>query len=168
MHRPSISMATFTHKFGGTIEQGQRRSPFGSFEEGNMEQTRIIRLVLDVVLIDRTKPPSQNHELLIRAIPGVVFVPRWMRISWRVEQEIPLPNPLRWEVYFDHGSPFHNRKKPAVIDTEPSNDNGRHSGETKPERAEEDGDYKYGVRVIDLKGDKVLSDDDPYLIVRAP
>lgn len=142
-----------------------------------------IQLVPDIV-IENSVP-----KLLVRALPGVALIPLNSLVAWEVDSlassfSIPAfpqathPYPfvrpslrrhLRWEMYFLGQSPFFRRAGfKTYFETKvqsPHPTQGRHTGESEELPATQDGDFKYGVKVIDQASGDVISDDDPRLIV---
>lgn len=95
---------------------------------------------------------------------------------------------LRWVLEFQRGSPFEDRRQ-WIIETRntglgagvnrlPREAAGLleelnlsaevafdHRAVTEPARADEPGDYKYDLRVEDPDTDKIVSDEDPVIVV---
>jgi hypothetical protein len=97
--------------------------------------------------------------------PDTAQVQRGTLVTWRFRANgltIPL---LRWTVYFNHGSPFGGHGNQFITDTNPVG--GQHTKTTGSMSADDPGDYKYGVRVVDSVKQTTLADDDPRLIVLA-
>lgn len=68
--------------------------------------------------------------------------------------------PLKWTVYFRNKQPFGpNGYTELSTPAAPGSPVGMRFG-----TAETPGDYKYGVRLVDARGEEI-SDDDPFLIV---
>jgi len=92
-------------------------------------------------------------------------------VSWSIEVRGRTPS-VGWEIYFENDSPFRRRSYRVattmrVSQTYPPSDEAAiHVGEVDAGTAEEPGEYKYGVRASDDSTGRILSDDDPYIIVR--
>jgi hypothetical protein len=133
----------------------------------------------------------------LRTVPDPAIVSVGTPITWLCRSPrltVPL---ARWMVYFNRGSPLHlqrgdplpaltqirvttrnthlgtiisrapqilNLLKDAGVETDDVVD---HSGVAGPVFADEQGDYKYGVRIesASAEKDELLDDDDPRLIV---
>lgn len=76
---------------------------------------------------------------------------------------------LRWDFYFQQGSPFRNFFGNLYISTSQestSPESANHQGSTEPLIVEAEGKFKYGIRVTETESKEVISDEDPVLIVR--
>jgi hypothetical protein len=79
---------------------------------------------------------------------------------------------VAWEIYFQGKGPFNQLSYRATTEVvvprtdPPQQDVGVHVGKIDAGKAEEPGEYKYGVRAIDEATRHALSDDDPHIIVR--
>jgi hypothetical protein len=94
--------------------------------------------------------------------PDPAVVKRGSLVNWNF-QAIGIAYPkLEWTVYFSKGTPFRQGIR-FVAGT--SEVRGQHAGASPPMTAEDPGDYKYGVRLVDTANQKTLGDDDPRLIV---
>lgn len=105
---------------------------------------------------------TSEAQLQIQPDPAIVHVGD--RVAWELFFDSPRRNfrsPLLWIIYFrekhafrnHYGSEWQQRSEPnqkVIVDAG---------------KAEEHGDYKYGVRIINAETGKELSDDDPRLIV---
>lgn len=97
-------------------------------------------------------------------LPDPAIVRRGTLVNWRFQANgLPFPQ-LEWVVYFNEGSPFRGQGAQIVVDT-PAVD-GQHIGTSPEMSADDPGDYKYGVRVVDATNQQTLGDDDPRLIVK--
>jgi hypothetical protein len=83
-------------------------------------------------------------------LPAVMKVKRGEQVAWGVTSE----RILEWTVYFHHGTPFSVSEKKLVTD----------SGAIVLGKAEQIGEYKYGIRLNDPHTRELVA-DDPYLIV---
>jgi hypothetical protein len=134
----------------------------------------------------------------LRAVPDPVTVTVGTPVTWLLRGPQLATALARWTVYFNHGSPLHLRdgvsssplmrmrvttrntrlgtithRAPQIlnllgnagVDTADVVD---HSGVVGPVFADQEGDYKYGVRLTSIEGEKeqLLDDDDPRLIVQ--
>src|SRR5262249_37300509 len=96
--------------------------------------------------------------------PDPAVVQRGSLVSWSFRAIAEGQGSLRWIVYFGKGSPFRGQDDHFVTDTPPVE--GRHVGASREMSADEPGEYKYGVRVVDPASPAPLADDDPWLIVK--
>lgn len=94
--------------------------------------------------------------------PDPAVVQRGTPVNWRFQAYgLSFPQ-LRWVVYFDKGSPF--RGDHFIVDTPAVG--GQHIGASSKMSADDPGEYKYGVRVVETTNQKTLGNDDPELIVK--
>ena len=99
--------------------------------------------------------------------------PAYVRIGEPVDWVVrylggPFPK-LMWTVYFDHGVPFPRGTRQFTVKTSAvsvTEAQVRHEGLVEGGEPEDEGEYKYGVRIADQKSGFKVADDDPYLIVR--
>jgi hypothetical protein len=105
---------------------------------------------------------SFNHGKLTFS-PDPAIVRRGTIVNWRFQTSVGTFPKLRWIVYFNKGSPFRVQNPLFVADT--SSAQGQHIGTSGQMSADDPGDYKYGVRVIDSSIHETIGDDDPRLIV---
>lgn len=116
------------------------------------------------------------YKQLLRVVPYRIGVPLGEEILWDFESDLIYPRPtirgsrfggqlhvnsLRLIIYFEDSTPF---KKSSLTFVSQSS-TGSHSMEIKAGPTAKRGDYKYGVRLIDVITDTELEDEDPYLIV---
>jgi hypothetical protein len=95
--------------------------------------------------------------------PDPAIVRRGTLVSWRFQtNELPFPQ-LQWVVYFNKGSPFRDQGDQFITDTPVFG--GKHIVTSPEMSADDPGDYKYGVRVVNSANQHELGDDDPRLIV---
>lgn len=132
-----------------------------------------IQLFLDLVLAEPWREGKSWHARpLVRAIPEIAVVRRGTEVHWQINNVLPKQYQfpvLRWEIYFDNRSPFTRKGDPFAIETGliwNSEKESRHSGTVNAGTADEDGEFKYGIRVIDVRGSNLLSDEDPMLVIR--
>ena len=102
-----------------------------------------------------------DHGQLIFS-PDPAIVQRKTLVSWKFQSNALPSRQLQWIAYFDKGSPFRGQGTQFITDT-PA---GQQIGTSPAMSADDPGDYKYGVRVVDPVNHQVLGDDDPWLIVR--
>jgi hypothetical protein len=113
----------------------------------------------------------------IQIQPDPAVVPVGDTVIWQLRY-FDSDDPIQMTVYFDHGTPFKNWRSRSVEtkqkDKEQRDD--KHDGEKQQEggvsegtidggKADETGDYKYGVRLLNARTKVPLSDDDPWLKV---
>lgn len=96
--------------------------------------------------------------------PDIVWVARGDIVTWSFAVEGLVYSTLNWTIYFQDNTPFASRDRKFTVAT------GRtaqgHRGFTTPQFADQNGDYKYGIR-LEIEGqDEPLADDDPILVVR--
>ena len=130
-----------------------------------------ILVVLDYALVEPwNKNARSRFRVVARAIPEVAIVRRGSQVQWLVRNLWPQQyRELHWEFYFGQGSPFPNfRGNPRIITTQESTspEDGNHQGSTEPMIVEAEGEFKYGIRVTEPELDRVISDEDPVLVVR--
>jgi hypothetical protein len=99
-----------------------------------------------------------------RISPDPAVVNSGTPVIWKFQSNTLSNQRIRWEVYFSRGSPFHDQGDRFTTTT--TRTFGQHAGATGAMSADDPGDYKYGVRAIDLPSRMLLGDDDPYLEVR--
>jgi len=136
----------------------------------------------------------ENGKWSVQPDPAVVTV--GMPITWVLRgPRLTVPECL-WTIYFRKGSPFHAQRgvpSPTVDELRVASRNTNlgtlvtrapqalralenaginiddivdHQGVVGPVFAEEQGEYKYGIRVTNVANNEELGDDDPILIVR--
>lgn len=95
----------------------------------------------------------------IAVLPDPAVVIKGTLVEWHIAVLPQLP-PIEFELYFADRSPTHwSRKRMALP---------RHSvPKVISAVADDSGEFKYGVKAIDLDSKQVIADDDPYLIVHA-
>lgn len=130
-----------------------------------------ILVVLDYALAmpwEKGKPWKARP--IVRAIPEVAFMSRGSEVQWLVRHLYPYHFPiLHWEIYFRHGSPFRKLDELLRVSTkeqETVSGDAQHSGASESLVAEGEGEFKYGIRVIDPEKKAAVSDEDPLLIIR--
>jgi hypothetical protein len=105
-----------------------------------------------------------SHSSKFRISPEPAYVKRGSPVSWRFRADnLSDSARIRWNVYFNDGTPF--GVKTAILSTLSGQIAGQHVAATGIVFADETGDYKYGVRAVDLSSGKTLGDDDPTLKV---
>lgn len=107
-----------------------------------------------------------REKLVVEPDPAVVD--RGSNIEWELSfNNAEGLETIRWEIYFRKSSPFKENfwKYVTKSATEPSGQK-KHRGVIRAGSADEPGEHKYGVRIIDTNSEKALSDDDPWIIVR--
>ncbi len=94
-------------------------------------------------------------------------------IVWAFDTNVGLPRDLIWMIYFSGSTPFKSKGTTfrTVSAGKAQKQRGGsviyvHSALSLPLTAEDPGDFKYGIRVIDSRSNQVLGDDDPYLLIR--
>jgi hypothetical protein len=99
--------------------------------------------------------------------PDPAIVRRGEAVSWRFQASTLPASPLQWTVYFNKGSPFHAQDHSHIHQfTARTPSVGRQQIATSQAMSADDpGEYKYGVRVVDAINQTTLGDDDPWLIV---
>lgn len=133
-----------------------------------------------LILLDFAMDPPWNEfephraRPVVRGIPEVAVIPRGTPVQWLVRNDYGhryllhrYPR-LFWEIYFVGRSPFPRFSGLLRIRTSsdsPEDSNASHNGSTEPLIAEEEGEFKYGIRVIDAETKELISDEDPWLIV---
>ena len=95
-------------------------------------------------------------------------------VFWEFVSDLPIYNIL-WEIYFQGGEPFgqglSNLKANTIgAHSTPLGAVGpiarpTHLGLSPSAVASKPGDYKYGIRAMDMDSNQLLGDDDPYLMV---
>jgi hypothetical protein len=95
-------------------------------------------------------------------------------LYWELVSALPNPR-IKWEVYFQHGTPFGPALKSLTAETAfapvaPTGPDGpipspTHHGWSPSVVATTAGDHKYGARAQDAKTEQALADDDPLLII---
>jgi len=74
---------------------------------------------------------------------------------------------IDWEIYFRSGNPFNSLKRGAWKGSTKSVGTGGHQGAVTAGSANQMGDWKYGVKLVNANTGIEMSDDDPRLIVSA-
>jgi hypothetical protein len=107
---------------------------------------------------------SAGKRLIIEPDPAYAHV--GSKVEWRLSFDKNYPHPIEWVVYFGHATPFKEKEWKAVtgLQTVPPSPAG-HEGSIAAGTADESGEYKYGVRIVNANTGEALSDDDPILIV---
>jgi hypothetical protein len=116
-----------------------------------------------------SKGKALNARPQIRAIPEIAYVGRGTEVHWQIHYMLPDEfnySILRWEIDFGNGSPFRRKDKLLAKETIQGSGETPHSGILEAGPAEEEGEFKYAIRVTDLEGGKHISDEDPFLIIR--
>ena len=136
-----------------------------------MEKLFQILVVLDYALVEPwNKSQQSTSRYIVRAIPEMAVVPRGSQVQWLVRNFWPLQyRELLWAFHFRNRCPFRNFDGNFHISTtqEPmSPENANHQGSTEPLIAEDEGEFKYDIRVTDAESKQVISDEDPVLFVR--
>lgn len=120
----------------------------------------------------RVRAVLRGHLVLVEPDPVEVLVGE--PLYWEFVSTGPQPR-IRWEVYFQRGSPFSAGIKSLTAQTVFSyvppgplvpNLGIMHYGLSPSVVATTPGDYKYGVRAEDADTGVPIADDDPRLIVR--
>ena len=121
---------------------------------------------------DQMQPSDSNMEIWVSfddgklsSSPDPARVQQGTPVTWRfLAGELGISQ-LRWVVYFTYKHPFGDQGSQFVTNTDLV---GRqHTGSTGAMSADDPGDYKYGVRLVDSRDQKTLADDDPRLVVLA-
>jgi hypothetical protein len=100
--------------------------------------------------------------LRVNPDPASVFVGE--DIMWTLFYEGHFPSSIQWVIYFDGDNPFNAQKDYSIkIDTSETNPGGTLVGGA----ANNEGSFKYGVRLLNPKTSELLSDDDPKIYVTA-
>jgi hypothetical protein len=106
------------------------------------------------------------------SVPRALWVV-YFRDRWPFRFAVTFPENRRWLQVATINSKLGEitLKDPGILDRLrnlgiDSRDLANHSGSIGPAVPEEEGEYKYGVRAIDLEAGKDIGDDDPFLIIR--
>lgn len=103
----------------------------------------------------------------LKISPDPAYVPLGQRVTWVIAYWPAHPSwerSLKWTLYFQDGNPFDFRKDTHLVWQPERFGNNRAEITSGP--VERPGDYKYGIRTQHIDSGEIVSDDDPYLIVR--
>jgi hypothetical protein len=96
-----------------------------------------------------------------------IVVPLGNRIVWRLfpflEASVPIFGPLEVKLYFENLSPFRWKDQTVRFRNNMRLDEPI---EIAADIADEEGEFKYGIEVKDLRANGFRYDEDPYLIIR--
>ena len=104
---------------------------------------------MDIVLIAKKGGPVQ-------VLPDPATVAVGENVAWVAYYDSPDAETVEWTVYFSGSSPFPGWWSPGSVKTGP-----RQTGRLEAGSAQSPGDYKYGVRLVSVQNEQLLSDDDP-------
>jgi hypothetical protein len=111
-----------------------------------------------IVIIDIRA--EERAPLRVNPDPASVIVGE--DIMWDLFYEGYFPDSIQWVIYFDSGNPFNAQRDFSIkMDTSATTPGGTLVGGA----ASNEGDFKYGVRLLNAKTSELLSDDDPRIIV---
>jgi len=97
--------------------------------------------------------------------PYRVVLRRGEVLNWdvRIDQTLGGIELFRIEIYFPGESPFNFGRTTLFRGFSPS----FRTLELSAGRADDPGEYKYGVRIMDNSSDRLIEDEDPYIMVQA-
>lgn len=105
----------------------------------------------------------QNSNWSIKPDPATVKLGE--KVTWLLSWPNSPKRLVRWTVYF---GPFRELDLQTTTGNPTSVGNTNHSGVIGPFVAEDPGEYKYGISVMDAETDVDIDDEDPKLIVSQP
>ena len=105
-----------------------------------------------------------KEKLVVEPDPAIVD--RATPIEWALLFEDENLEAIRWEIYFRRSSPFKQKVWEQTTKLADNPSRGGHKGVISAGSADEPGEHKYGVRITNPRTMTMLSDDDPWIIVR--